>query len=93
MRPVKWENCSNYNNCGHLSLIWSPACVMDGILIKIGIFSLEVNRAKTVVYNKSLKQNTITFLLEDPRPMGKDKTLVLIFNLKIDFTKLRFVAF
>ena len=46
----------------------SPACVMDGILITIGIFSPEVNRAKMVVHNKSLKQNSITFLLEDTRP-------------------------
>ena len=55
----------------------SPACVMDGILITIGIFSPEVNRAKMVVHNKSLKQNSITFLLEDTRPMG-NKIIVFI---------------
>ena len=84
MGPVKWEN-----RFGHLFnapttitaviylLSGSPACVMDGILITIGIFSPEVNRAKMVVHNKSLKQNSITFLLEDTRPMG-NKIIVFI---------------
>ena len=84
MGPVKWEN-----RFGHLFnapttitaviylLSGSPACVMDGILITIGIFSPEVNQAKMVVHNKSLKQNSITFLLEDTRPMG-NKIIVFI---------------
>jgi len=55
----------------------SPACVMVSILIKIGIFSLKVNRTKTVVHNKSMKQNSNTFLLEDTRPMG-NKIIVFI---------------